>query len=197
MDRRQIAVVRTAKIASLVVSSLLLLSGFILTIWSEELAVTLRYLIGIECFLIGVAKIFGYFSNDLYRIAYQFDLAGGGIVFIFGILLFAVPEAVMPHLSSVVAIYVIIDGLFRVQTAVDAKLFGMSHWYIVLIGAAILVAGSLSIYLFVLENHRIIWMGVMLMADALLSMMVTMYTVRVRVRKQNKESDFGMEGTEE
>ena len=32
MDRRQIAVVRTAKIASLVVSSLLLLSGFILTI---------------------------------------------------------------------------------------------------------------------------------------------------------------------
>ena len=103
----------------------------------------------------------------------------------------------MPHLSSVVAIYVIIDGLFRVQTAVDAKLFGMSHWYIVLIGAAILVAGSLSIYLFVLENHRIIWMGVMLMADALLSMMVTMYTVRVRVRKQNKESDFGMEGTEE
>ena len=195
MDKRQTTVVKTAKIASVAVSVLWLISGFLLALWSEEMAVTLRYLFGFECIIIGAVKIFGYFSNDLYRIAYQFDFATGCLVSLFGILLFAVPDAVMPHLSTVVAIYVIIDGIFRVQTAVDAKLFGMAHWYVLLVGALTLVCGSVLIYLLVLENHRIAWMGVMLMADALLSLMVTMYTVRVRVRKQNVKREYDIGGT--
>ena len=193
MDKRQTAVVRAAKIASVAVSLLLLITGFCFTLWSEEMAAPLRYLIGVECILIGAVKIFGYFSNDLYRIAYQFDFAGGCLLILFAILLFVAPDQVMPHLSTVVAIYVIIDGLFRVQTAVDAKFFGMSHWYVLLVSALILVLGAVLIYLRVLEIRRVSWMGLMLMADALLSLLVTMYTVRVRVRKQNKESQFGME----
>ncbi len=190
METRGERIVKTAKAASLIASGLSLVLGIILTVWSEELAALLRFLIGVDCLLLGAVKVFGYFSNDLYRIAYQFDLAAGGIIIFFGILLFAFPHLVMSHLVSCVAAAVLFDGLLRVQTAIDAKRFGMDYWYLLLIGALLLAGGATTILLVSTLQRRIVWIGVLLIADAFVSVIITMYTVRVRVRKVNREGDF-------
>lgn len=185
MNQQEAALVRVAKIASVVLSCFLLVLGIILVVWSDELAPTLRYLFGSAAILAGAVKIFGYFTNDLYRIAFQFDLTAGSLVVIFGVFLLALPETVEPYLSTAVAVYVLLDGLFRVQTAVDAQRFGMPYWYLVLVGALLLVGGAVAMFLFA-DVHRIIWMGAVLMADSAMNAFVTIYTVRVRVRKQEQ-----------
>lgn len=190
MHPRGEKIVKAAKAASLVVSGLSLILGIILAVWSEALATPLRFLVGIDCLLLGAVKIFGYFSNDLYRIAYQFDLAAGGAVTLFGLLLLVAPGVVMPHLVSCVAAAVLLDGLLRVQTAIDAKRFGMDYWYLLLLGALLLVAGALVILFLGDPPYRIVLIGIFLIADAFVSVIVTMYTVRVRVKKKHRENEF-------
>ena len=190
MNSRGESIVKTAKIASLAVSGLSLVLGIILAVWSDGLETLLRFLIGVDCLLLGTVKIFGYFSNDLYRIAYQFDLAAGGVTVFFGILLLAFPHTVMPHLVSCVAVAVLLDGLLRVQTAIDAKRFGMDYWYLLLIAALLLAGGATTVFFVSTPHRRTVLIGILLIAEAFVSVIVTMYTVRVRVRKVNREDDF-------
>ena len=192
MDKRQESIVMTAKIFSLAVSGLVLVFGILMATLPEEMVGPLCLTLGILCFFIAAAKIFGYFSNDLYRIAYQFDFAGGCVVALFGFLLLIMPEAMIPRLGTAVAIYVLVDGLVRVQTAMDAQHFGMPFWYMLLIGAVLLVGGAAVIFFLALPYHRVLFTGLLMIADAFLSVIVTMYTVRVRVRKTRRDADFDL-----
>ena len=189
MNRRSTALVRAAKIVALALSGLLLALGIILIFWSDELSAILRFFFGFLSILLGGAKILGYFTNDLYRIAFQFDLAMGSLVSLFGLLLLVKPASAMPLLAGAVVIYVLLDGLIRVQTAVDAYRFGMPFWHLLLAFSLLLVAGALSVFLFGDEGHRFLLMGLLLIADAGLYAFVTAYTVRVRVRKTNYPMD--------
>ncbi len=190
MDKRQESIVMTAKIFSLAVSGLVLAFGVLMATIPETMVKALCLTLGILCLLIAAAKIFGYFSNDLYRIAYQFDFAAGCVVAFFGVLLLVSPEIMIPRLGTAVAIYVLVDGLVRVQTAIDAQRFGMPYWYLLLVGAVLLVGGAAVIFFLALPYHRVVFTGILMIADAFLSVIVTMYTVRVRVKKTRRDADF-------
>ena len=96
----------------------------------------------------------------------------------------------MPHLVSCVAVAVLLDGLLRVQTAIDAKRFGMDYWYLLLIAALLLAGGATTVFFVSTPHRRTVLIGILLIAEAFVSVIVTMYTVRVRVRKVNREDDF-------
>lgn len=181
MNRQEEALVRAAKIITLALASLSGALGILLVISSvESFMIPLRLLLGLVAVLLGAGKIFGYFTNDLYRIAFQFDLATGLLVTIFGTALLALPAMVMPYLALAVMVYVLLDGLLRLQMAIDAYRFGMHHWYLLLVLALILALGALAMFLFAKDAHRLIWMGAMMVADAGVGIFVTVYTVRDR-----------------
>ena len=188
MNKRDTALVRAAKTVSLTLSAMLFVLGILLLTWPEGVAHTRQYLFGILAILLGGAKIFGYFTNDLYRIAFQYDLAMGGLAAIFGVLLLVLPSLLVPRLAMAVAVYVLLEGLVRVQTSVDAYRFGMKHWYLLLFGALALVGGALAMVL-VGRSHHFAWMGAVLIADASINFFVSMYTVKVRVKKKNYPLD--------
>ena len=78
MKKGSNAVVRSAKIINIISASLMLVAGVLLmTIDSMEEILAQRILLGILFGLTGGAKIFGFFSNDLYRLAFQYDFAFG------------------------------------------------------------------------------------------------------------------------
>ena len=189
MNKRSTTLVKTAKTLSLVLSAILFALGIILIFWSDELAVTLRFLFGVFAVLLGGAKIFGYFANDLYRIAFQFDFGMGTIVAIFGLLLLVRPDSVMPYLENAIVLYVLFEALLRVQTAVDAYRFGMPYWYLLLSYSILLSMAALVLFLFGEIGHRFLLMGILLIADAGLFAFVTAYTVRVRARKTSYPLD--------
>ncbi len=183
MKKQEEAVVRAAKIVSVVSSALMVFLGVLLIVWSEELASVLRFLFAVVALLLGSAKIFGYFSNDLYRIAFQFGLASGIAVSVFGLLLLLFPSHIEPYLLTVTVVYVLLDSVFRVQTSVDAFRFGMPYWYILLVFALLLGGGALVTVLLG-EESRSLWSGLILASDGVLNALVTMYTVRVRSKKR-------------
>ena len=79
---------QVAKIGHVVLSGLLFVLGILLIVDSRFPIEVWRYIAGVLLLLLGAAKITGYLSKDLYRLAFQYDfvygfiLAGLGVIFL-------------------------------------------------------------------------------------------------------------------
>ena len=199
MKKGNNAVVRSAKIINIVSASLMLVAGILLmTINSMEEIVAQRILLGILFGLTGGAKIFGFFSNDLYRLAFQYDFAFGIFCEILALLLILSPEQNYGVLHLLLVAYVLFDALLKVQMSMDARQFGMKCWGVIL-GTALALgaAGAFAAAALQAELVRgLLLVGFALAVDGVENCWITAYTVRIRAKKKNFSDRFGIEDQE-
>lgn len=189
-------VVKSAKIINVISAGLMSLAGLLLLVIPDlETMVAQRIVLGTLFGLTGAAKIFGYFSNDLYRLAFQFDLAIGIFCILLTLLTELMPEYAFGTLPLIFAAYVSLDGLLKIQTSIDARRFGMKSWIVMLITAVMLFgAGGFAlgaVLAQLLRPNAVV--GIALMADGLENIWITASTVRIRARKKNLSGQFGLE----
>ncbi len=187
-------IVLQAKIFNLIIHSFMAAIGLFLLLFTGLKPVQEVILISVLCVMVGGAKILGYFSNDLYRLAFQFDFASGLFLISIGILfcIFSWKDPMI--ISRLFGIYVLFDGLLKLQTAIDAKKFGIHKWLVMLI-TAVLVAGVGILTLVAPYSEllsQFVLLSVSLMADGFVNIWFTAYTVRVRAKKKNLEERFGL-----
>ena len=173
--------VKLAKITNTAASFLIFLAGLMLIFLpSTEVTSLQRTVLAVLFLLTGAAKMIGYYSNDLYRLAFQFDFAIG-------------------ILCALLSVYVILDALLKLQIAMDARRFGMQSWIAILCSSLLLGLGGLfalsALYSSFLTPSVAI--GIALGLDGLQNAWITMHTVRVRARKKNLSEKFGLENHEE
>jgi uncharacterized membrane protein HdeD (DUF308 family) len=170
-----------------VASSLLLLLGVLFIVWSDVDATLKRWLLGGIFAVLGGARVLGFFANDLYRLAFQYDFAMGLYCVIFGVLLAIHPVSIQQLIPYAIAIYVLVDGLLKIQTAFDAKAFGMKHWFGLLISAIVISVYSVVLLIgFTTWDDTRIFLGVLLILDGGENVWNTMGTVRVRAKKEDR-----------
>ena len=189
-------VVKSAKIINVISAGLMSLAGLLLLVIPDlETMVAQRIVLGTLFGLTGAAKIFGYFSNDLYRLAFQFDLAIGIFCILLTLLTELMPEYAFGTLPIIFAVYVSLDGLLKIQTSIDARRFGMKSWIVMLITAVLLFgAGGFALGAVLAQRLRPnAIVGIALMADGLENIWITASTVRIRARKKNLSGQFGLE----
>ncbi len=189
-------VVKSAKIINVISAALMSLAGLLLLVIPNlETMVAQRIVLGTLFGLTGAAKIFGYFSNDLYRLAFQFDLAIGIFCILLTLLTELMPEYAFGTLPIIFAVYVSLDGLLKIQTSIDARRFGMKSWIVMLITAVVLFgAGGFALGAVLAQRLRPnAIVGIALMADGLENIWITASTVRIRARKKNLSGQFGLE----
>ena len=167
-------------------SLLFALAGVFLLIWPELGGWLARYVIG-GCFVVlGCARALGYFANDLYRLAFQYDLALGGFCTIFGVLLAISPDSVQPVLPYIIGVYVLIDALLKLQTALDAKAFGMKHWWGLMTSSLVLAAASVALLVLHTQLSSPLLLPIVLILNGGESIWNTLGTVRVRAKKEGR-----------
>lgn len=79
--------IRAARMGYLLISVLLCLQGIVLIAFPNCSVILLCRLGGGVMALFGAVKIIGYCSRDLYRLAFQFDLAFGMLLMTLGVIL--------------------------------------------------------------------------------------------------------------
>ena len=187
-------IVKQAKISNLIIYSFMVEVGLAMLIFREIPTNVEMIILSVLCILVGGAKILGYFSNDLYRLAFQFDLAIGLFLAIIGVLTLIVGSKDPLGTVRLFGIYIFIDGLLKLQTAFDAKKFGIARWLVILLTAILMVGvgivGLLASYLE--QISQLIVLDVALMLDGLVNIWITAYTVRIRAKKKNLEERFGL-----
>lgn len=190
------AVIRSAKIINIISASLMLVAGVLLmTINSMEEIIAQRIMLGILFALTGAAKIFGFFSNDLYRLAFQYDFAFGIFCELLALLLIFSPAQNYGVLHLLLVAYVLFDALLKVQMSMDARQFGMKCWGVIL-GTALALgaAGAFAAAALQAELVRALFLvGFALAVDGVENCWITAYTVRIRAKKKNFSDRFGIE----
>lgn len=185
---RSIRSIQTAKVGYLVISAALCILGVLLIVYPTISAKVLCYILGGVLTVYGIIKMVGYFSKDLYRLAFQYDLASGALITALGVIMLVIPDGVISVTHTVIGILVLADGLFKIQIAIDAKRFGVSRWW--LIAAAAILTGVVGLLLilhpFAGAAAAMILMGVGLLAEGILNLSVVLCAVKI-VRHQKPD----------
>ena len=141
-------------------------------------------LAGIIFIILGIVKIFGYFSKDIFQLAFQFDLAIGIIFVILGIIFFYQPKKIVEIGTGVIGIFMLIDALLRIQTAIDARKFGIRKWWILLFIS--LTAATIGVLLFLMpfKGAKIIMnlVGLNICINGILNFVIVQSTVKTKER---------------
>ena len=178
---RSVTTMRAAKIGYIIMSVLFCVIGLVLILVPETVFTWLGRLLGISIIVFGGIKLVGYFSRDLFRLAFQYDLAFGILLVVLGILTLSHPNDTMGFLAVILGIPVLADGLFKIQIALDSRRFGIRRWWLILILAALTcVVGIVLIFrpavgILVMT----MFMGVSLLLDGILNLCVALCTVKI------------------
>lgn len=177
----RIGAVRFAKTGCIIASTLLMVLGVIMIILPGLSVSLVGVVAGVMMIIMGLLKLTGYFSRDLYRLAFQYDLAFGLLMVVLGMLLLLQPNSAMHLLCLIIGICITGDGLLKVQTALEAKRFGLERWWLILaLGVLAALVGIVAIFRPV-EGAQLLMtlMGVALLAEGVLNLCVTLCAVKI------------------
>lgn len=172
---------RTAKIGNIALAVLLTAAGIGLIVNPDVSTAMIGVLFGCGLTLCGIFRLIGYFSKDLYRLAFQFDLIYGIILIVLGAAVLTKPQNLLQMLSVVTGVCVIADGLMKLRIAWDSHRFGIRNCW--LIAATALLTLGLGIVLVICpaESVRLVTriLGLVLAAEGILNVITVIMTVKI------------------
>ena len=125
--------------------------GFCCIVCPELVTQNAQVIAGIVLIVYGSIKLMGYFSKDLYCLAFQYDFACGIFLAVLGIVVLAgMSKYFGTHLMADMGILIFLDSLLSVQTSMDARSFGLSSWKFILFLS--LLAGIFGLILLIRNN---------------------------------------------
>lgn len=185
---RDVAPMKTAKIGYVVMSALFCVLGVVLFVSPAVSVAWIGRLLGIGMMVFGVVKLVGYFSRDLFRLAFQYDLAFGALLIALGLVTLLHPNSAMSFLCIMFGIPVLADGLFKIQMAIDSHRFGVRSWWVVLLLAILTCVIGVLLVLRPGDGAQVLtmMMGISLFLDGVLNLSVAICLVKI-VRNQQPD----------
>ena len=178
---RSTKAVRIAKTGCIVASVLLLALGVLLIVLPDLSISLVGIVAGAMLIALGILKLMGYFSRDMYQLAFQYDLAFGLLLVALGVLLLMQPNRAMHFLCLIVGISIAADGLLKFQTALEARRFGLGSWWLIM--ALGILAGVIGIVTAFrpAQSARVLMvlMGISLLAEGALNLCVSLCAVKI------------------
>lgn len=176
---------KAAKYGYLIMAALLCIFGLTLMLCPGFSIHALGVIAGCLALLFGIVKIIGYFTSDLYMLAFQHDLASGILLAVMGVVILNHPASLMLFICIALGIYALADALLRLQTAMDSRRFGLPRWWVILLSS--IVTGILGLLLVFCASRSSLYLtvllGVTLLAEGILNM-VTVLTASKILKEQ-------------
>ena len=155
--------------------------GIYLMIRPELSLTIICRLAGVLFIIYGIVKITGYFTKDMYELAFQFDFAMGLFSLAIGCALIFFVNDVITFFPTFMGVVILIDAVFKIQTSLDARRFGLNKWWLILIMA---IAAGIAGFLLIIYPREvskliIMFVGLNLIIDGMLNLWIVLYTVKI------------------
>lgn len=189
MNIRSIAPMRTAKAGYIVVSSLLITFGAVIMLLPNFSVKLLGSILGVAMIVFGVVKMIGYFSKDLFRLAFQYDLAFGLLLIALGMIVLIRPSGAFEIICVGIGIAILTDGLLKIQIAVDSRRFGLRKWWLIMTAAIVTCCIGLLLVFRPGTGTTFLMtiLGCALMVEGLLNLITVLVAVKI---VKNQQSDI-------
>ena len=186
MKMRSVTPMRIAKIGYIVMSVMFCIAGALFIALPDISITMIGISMGIAMIVFGIVKLVGYFSRDLFRLAFQFDLELGILLLVLGLIVLIRPDDLMTFICIALGISILTDGLFKVQIALDSKRFGIKSWWVIL--ALAVVAGTIGVFLIFRSaksaKFLTVLLGVSILAEGILNLYTVISTVLIIKHQQ-------------
>ena len=179
---------KTAKTGYIFSSAMLFMLGLLLIISPETGKEAFADILGVAMIIFGIIKLIGYFSKDLFRLAFQYDLAVGILITILGIITIIKRGDIIEFLCIVLGVIILADGLFKIQMSMDAREFGIHRWWLILFFAIIAGIIGLALVFMPAEGSLVIirLIGIALMAEGIMSFVTVLTAVKI-IKHQKRD----------
>ena len=158
----------------------LILVGAVLLIWPHMALGAICKMCGIFLIIFGLVKLTGYFSKDIFQLAFQYDLGLGIASIIFGLIMVIRSWATIQLFSICIGIFLLIDAALKMQTAFESQKFGFRNWWVTLLIAIIVCILGILLFVMPFQTSGVITrlIGINLILDGALNLFVVQSTVR-------------------
>ena len=186
MESRSVTPMRIAKTGYIVMSVVFCVVGVLFIALPERSALAVGRALGAAMIIFGVIKLVGYFSRDLFRLAFQYDLEFGILLIALGLISLLRTSNLMDFICVAMGIAILADGLFKIQISVDARRFGIASWWLVLLLAVAAGAVGLVLIFRPWESAQLltVLLGLALLAEGVLNLCVALSTVKIVKNQQ-------------
>lgn len=190
---KSVAPVLTAKISCIVTSLCFIAFGIAVIAMPTMSLSVIGITTGVLMCVFGIFKLVGYFSRDLFRLAFQYDLQLGLLSMVLGVALAVRPEQTLFIVCVVFGSTAFISGIFRVTIAMQARRFGIKAWFAILGAAALSCLFGVTLVLFPSESVRaaVILFGAALIAEGCSNLVVMLTAVKIIRHQQPDRSIDG------
>lgn len=191
MHLRSVRPIKAAKYSYILISAVLCAAGLALILFPSLPVYAISLFFGISMLVLGIVKLVGYCSRDLFRLAFQYDLQFGILLCILGIVTLTRLTHAAEFICIAFGISMLADSLFRGKTALDARRFGIRQWWLTLaLAIAAGIAGILTL-LSPIWAARVIntVLGVSLLLEGVLGLSVAVSMVKIVDHQQPDEID--------
>lgn len=141
---------------------------------------------GIVLLIGGIIRVLSYFTKEMFQLAFQFDLGLGIVSMIVGLILLFHTQNLGQVVFTFLGILILIDGTLKIQTAIDAKRFGIEKWRIILIISLIITSVGILLITMPWKTTEFVirLIGINLALDGFLNLWVVLNTVKVIRRNE-------------
>ena len=181
MKMRSMTPMRVAKTGYILMSAVFCVLGVLFIVRPDRSLAVMGQVLGVALIAFGAVKLVGYFSRDLFRLAFQYDLEFGILLIVLGIIVLPRSEDVMGMLAAAIGISILADGLFKVRIAMDSKTFGISDWWMILALAAVTCGAGVLLVLRPWQGAKLLarLLGASLLCEGVLNLCVALSTVKI------------------
>ncbi len=183
---------RKIKMIYSALAAILILLGICLVMKPELSLTVICRLAGVLFIIYGFVKIGGYFSKDIYELAFQFDFAMGLFSLAVGCALIFFVDGILLFFPAFIGVIILTDAVFKIQTSLDAKRFGLQKWWLILLLAVLAGIAGFLLIIYPQKTSQLIIMfvGLNLIIDGLLNLWIVIYTVKIlgKIEKQPYEN---------
>ena len=186
MGTRSMTPMRVAKTGYIVMSMVFCVVGVLFIALPARSAVMIGRVLGAAMAVFGVVKLVGYFSKDLYRLAFQYDLEFGILLIALGVIVLLRTNGVMDFICIAAGVAILADGLFKIQIAIDSRRFGIRDWWLIMVLAVVTGGVGLLLVFRPWESVQVltVLLGAALLAEGVLNLCVALSVVKIVKHQQ-------------
>lgn len=181
MKNQPVTPTRIAKWGYVAASVLFIFFGILFIVFPDTSISVMVKLSAVIMMLLGIIKLVGYFSKDLYRMAFQFDLEFGILLFVLGLVVLIKPNGAVNVLCIALGTAVLTDGLFKMRISFESKKFGISEWWLTFAASILAILIGLVLVFKPSNSANVIMavLGISLIVDGLLNLCVAFTSVKI------------------
>lgn len=181
MKLRSAVPMKVAKYGYIIISAVFTLAGLLMILRPAPSQSFIGIFFGVALLVFGLIKLVGYWSRDLFRLAFQYDLQFGILLCVLGIITLIRHNEAVVFLCAAYGICIMADSLFRIRTALDARVFGIRQWWVTLVLAGVtgLIGLLITLSPTVAATAVTVLLGISFVSEGLLNLGVAISMVKI------------------